>query len=88
MSEPTSISSGIASRYATAVFQLAKEDKKLKQLEADVDVLQRALNESPGLQSLISSPLYSRSEMENAIVAVAEAMKLQPYMSNTLALAT
>ena len=86
MSEPTSISSGIASRYATAVFQLAKENKKLKQLEADVDVLQRALNESPDLQSLISSPLYSRSEMENAIVAVAEAMKLQPYMSNTLAL--
>ena len=86
MSEPTSISSGIASRYATAVFQLAKEDKKLKQLEADVDVLQRVVNESPDLQSLISSPLYSRSEMGKAIVDVAEAMKLQANMANTLAL--
>jgi F-type H+-transporting ATPase subunit delta len=86
LSEPTSISSGIASRYATAVFQLAKEDKKLKLLEADVDVLQRALNKSPDLKSLISSPLYSRSEMGKAIEAVADAMKLQRNMSNTLAL--
>ena len=35
MSEPASISSGIAARYATALFELAKEDKALKALEAD-----------------------------------------------------
>ena len=32
MSEPASISSGIAARYATALFELAKEDKALKAL--------------------------------------------------------
>ncbi|MFQ3301908.1 MAG: F-type H+-transporting ATPase subunit delta, partial [Planktomarina sp.] len=46
MSESASISSGIASRYATAVFLLAKEDKKLKPLEADVDALDGALTGS------------------------------------------
>ena len=52
LSEPASISSGIASRYATAVFSLAKDDKKLKPLEADVDVLESALSESADLRAL------------------------------------
>ncbi|MDT2057882.1 MAG: F0F1 ATP synthase subunit delta [Planktomarina sp.] len=86
MSEPASISSGIASRYATAVFSLAKEDKKLKPLEADVDALDGALTGSADLRALVSSPVYSRAEMGQAISAVAKKMKLQPIMVNTLAL--
>ena len=86
LSEPASISSGIASRYATAVFSLAKEDKKLKPLEADVDALDGALTGSADLRALVSSPVYSRAEMGQAISAVAKKMKLQPIMVNTLAL--
>ena len=86
LSEPASISSGIASRYATAVFSLAKEDKKLKPLEADVDALDGALTGSADLRTLVSSPVYSRAEMGQAISAVAKKMKLQPIMVNTLAL--
>ncbi len=86
LSEPASISSGIASRYATAVFSLAKEDKKLKPLEADVDALDGALTGSADLRTLVSSPVYSRAEMGQAISAVAKKMKLQPVMVNTLAL--
>ena len=86
MSEPASISSGIASRYATAVFLLAKEDKKLKPLEADVDALGGALIRNADLRTLVSSPIYSRAEMGQAISAVAKKIKLQPMMVNTLAL--
>ena len=86
LSEPASISSGIASRYATAVFSLAKEDKKLKPLEADVDALDGALTGSADLRTLVLSPVYSRAEMGQAISAVAKKMKLQPIMVNTLAL--
>ena len=86
LSEPASISSGIASRYATAVFSLAKEDKKLKPLEADVDALDGALIGSADLRTLVSSPVYSRAEMGQAISAVAKKMKLQPIMVNALAL--
>ncbi len=86
LSEPASISSGIASRYATAVFSLAKEDKKLKPLEADVDALDGALIGSADLRTLVSSPVYSRAEMGQAISAVAKKMKLQPIMVNTLEL--
>ena len=86
MSEPASISSGIASRYATAVFSLAKDDKKLKPLEADVDALESALSESAELRALVTSPVYTRVEMGQAIIAVAQKMKLQPMMVNTLSL--
>ena len=37
MSEPASISTGIAARYATAVFELAKDSKSLSSLEQDVE---------------------------------------------------
>jgi len=86
LSEPASISSGIASRYATAVFSLAKDDKKLKPLEADVDALESALAESAELRALVTSPVYTRAEMAQAITAVAQKMKLQPMMVNTLSL--
>jgi F-type H+-transporting ATPase subunit delta len=86
LSEPASISSGIAIRYATAVFELAKQEKKLKQLEKDVDELDDALTKSSELRSLVTSPLYTRSEVGQAIEALARSMKLQPAMVNTLAL--
>ncbi|PTX57003.1 ATP synthase F1 subcomplex delta subunit [Litoreibacter ponti] len=86
MSEPVSISQGIAARYATAVFELSKEDKKLKQLEADVDTLDAALKDSADFRDLISSPLYSREQQAGAIEAIADKMKLTPTIANTLSL--
>ncbi|MDJ1009029.1 MAG: F0F1 ATP synthase subunit delta [Paracoccaceae bacterium] len=86
MSEPQSISTGIAARYATALFELAKDDKGLDALEADTDGLGAALSDSEDLSAFISSPVYSREEQENAIAAVAEAMKLGPMVVNTLRL--
>lgn len=86
MSEPASISSGIATRYATAVFELSKDANGLKGLESDINALTAALEGSADLRDLISSPLYSRDQQNGAIVAVAEAMKLSTTMTNTLAL--
>ena len=86
MSEPASISSGIAARYATALFELAKEDKGLKALEADADALAAALAASPDLAAMIASPVISRDEQGAAIAAIAQKMKLSPLTANTLAL--
>ncbi len=86
MSEPASISAGIAARYATAVFDLVKEAKGLKALEADVTALGEALKASADLRALISSPIYSRDEQIRAIGAVASKMKLSPILTNTLGL--
>ena len=86
VSEPVSISTGIAARYATAVFELAKEGKKLKVLETDVDALDAALTESADFRDLIASPLYSRDVQGQAIAAIAKKMKLSPVVTNTLKL--
>ncbi len=86
MSEPASISSGIAARYATAVFELAKDQKKLKAVEGDLASLEAALSESADFRNLLSSPVYSRDEQGAAISALAQKMNLSPLMSNTLSL--
>ena len=86
MSEPASISSGIAKRYATAVFDLSKDAKGLKALETDIDAMSAALDSSEDLRNLISSPLYSRDEQGAAIAGVAKKMKLSKTMANTMAL--
>jgi F-type H+-transporting ATPase subunit delta len=86
VSEPASISSGIASRYATALFGLAKEEKALKALEADATALEAALAASPQLGEVISSPITSRTEQAGAIAAIAAKMGVSPLMANTLAL--
>nr|WP_238939570.1 F0F1 ATP synthase subunit delta [Marivita cryptomonadis] len=86
VSESASISSGIADRYATAVFDLAKEGKELDKLEANLDDLSAALASSPELTDLIHSPVYSRDAQSNAITAVAAKMGLTKTMQNVLAL--
>ncbi|SLN51943.1 ATP synthase subunit delta [Roseivivax jejudonensis] len=86
MSEPASISSGIAERYAAALFSLSKEEGALDTLERDVDDLAQALSDSDELSELIHSPVYSRDTQSAAIGAVAEKMGLSTPVRNTLAL--
>ena len=86
MSETAGISTGIAKRYATAVFDLANEGKAIKALESDVAALEVAMTESADLRTLLNSPLYSREEQGAAIAAVAKKMKLSDTTSNVLAL--
>jgi F-type H+-transporting ATPase subunit delta len=86
VSESASISSGIAARYATALFELAKESKGLKALEGDIDALDAALTSSADLKVLISSPVYTREDQARAISAIAVKMGISPLSANTLAL--
>lgn len=86
MSETASISSGVAGRYATAVFELAKDQKKLPAVEKDLDSLEAALEGSAEFNNLLTSPVYSRDEQGAAIAALAKKMKLSPIVGNTLGL--
>jgi F-type H+-transporting ATPase subunit delta len=86
VSEPASISAAIAGRYATAVFELARDAKGLKALETDVEALDAAIAGSADLRDLISSPIYSRDAQEKAIAALAAKMGLSAPVANGLAL--
>lgn len=86
MSEPISLSTGIASRYALAIFDLSRETGALAALEADVDALDTALTTSADLRTMIASPLYSRDEQGAAIGAIAKGLGLSQPFSNLMAL--
>lgn len=86
MSETASTSSGIASRYATAVFELAKEAKKLAAVETDVATLQAALDDSADFREMMSSPIYTRDQQVAAMGAIAAKMGLSEIVASTLGL--
>jgi len=86
VSEPASISSGIAKRYATAMFELAKESDSLVTLEADIDTLDTALADSADLRALLASPVYTRDEVTRAIAALADRMGLSQTVTGALGL--
>ena len=86
MSEQASTSKGIAKRYASALFGLAVDQDEIPTLEKNVSVLKQAIDESVDLNSLISSPIYSRDQQKSAITSIATKMDLSGVMINTLSL--
>lgn len=86
VSETASISTGIAQRYAQAVFELARDDRSLDALERDAGALEAALAESADLRRLIASPVYTRDEQGAALRALSAAMGLAPTTASTLGL--
>lgn len=78
--------SGLADRYATALFDLADENKSLDQVSDDLRQLRAMLSESAELRRLIRSPILSRLEQRRAIAAVAERSGFSPLTHSFLGL--
>jgi len=85
VSEPASISSGIADRYATAIFELARDAGSLDRLETNLDDLAAALDESADMRALVASPVLSRDVQAKAIAAIADKMELVTELRNGMA---
>lgn len=86
MSSSASLTSGVAGRYATALFEIAKDSGLLDRVETDLDSLSQALADSPELREAIASPIFTREDLDNAIAAVAGKMGLGAEVTNTLRL--
>jgi F-type H+-transporting ATPase subunit delta len=67
-----SIVSGMAGRYATALFELALDEHALDAVRADLDRFGALIDESPDLQRLIRSPVFTAEEQTRALSAVLE----------------
>ena len=80
------MTSGVAGRYATALFEIASEANGLDRLEGDIASLEAALEESPDLRHVIASPVFSRKEQGDAVMALASRMGLGSDFANTLGL--
>ncbi|HRO01890.1 MAG TPA: F0F1 ATP synthase subunit delta [Nitrobacter sp.] len=62
--------SGVSGRYATALFELAREDKSIDAVKADLDKFDAMLAESPELVRLVRSPVFSADTPSKALAAV------------------
>ena len=86
VSEPASISTGIAERYAQAVFDLSRDAGDLGKLEADVTALDDAVKASSDLRDVLVSPMITREDQGGALTALADKMGLGDVLANTLRL--
>jgi F-type H+-transporting ATPase subunit delta len=80
------IVSGVAGRYATALFELALEEKALEQVEADVTRFGEALDAVEDMQRLVKSPVFSAEEQGRALAAILDELKIEGLTKNFLLL--
>ena len=64
--------SGMAGRYATALFELALEEHVLDSVKADLDRFDALISESSDLQRLVRSPVFTAEQQTKALSAVLE----------------
>jgi len=82
----TSGVSGLGERYATALYELADEQKTLDAVAGDLRTLRGMIDESADLRRLIRSPVLTRTEQGKAIAALAERAGFQRLVANILGL--
>jgi F-type H+-transporting ATPase subunit delta len=64
------IISGMAGRYATALFELALDNKAVDAVKADLDRFDALVDESADLARLVRSPVFGADEQARALTAV------------------
>ena len=60
----------MAGRYATALFELAREGNAIDAVKADLERFEALIAESPDLLRLVRSPVFSADEQRQALAAV------------------
>jgi F-type H+-transporting ATPase subunit delta len=78
------IQASLAGRYATALFELARDGQAIDAVEKSLSGVAKAIGESADLKALTSSPVLTRADGTKAIAAVAKSMKLDPLTTKTL----
>jgi F-type H+-transporting ATPase subunit delta len=78
------IRASLAGRYASALFDLARDERKIESVGKSLDALHQALGESMEFEELVTSPLVSRSEAGKAFAALAPKLQLDPITTSFL----
>ncbi|NIJ22384.1 F-type H+-transporting ATPase subunit delta [Sphingomonas naasensis] len=78
------IQASLSGRYATALFELARDSKALPKVESSLATVRQALDESADFKALTTSPLIGRTDAAKAVAATAAALKLDQTTSNFL----
>lgn len=77
---------GVAARYALALFELADEQRKLDQVADDLRSLDSMIAENDDLQRLVRNPVVSRAESGRALAALLESAGADQLTRNFIGL--
>src|SRR3954454_24827906 len=72
------IRASLAGRYASALFDLARDQRQIESVGKSLDALSQALLDSKDFAELIASPLVSRDEAGKAFASLAPQLNLDP----------
>jgi F-type H+-transporting ATPase subunit delta len=88
MADQDPITSGMAGRYATALFELALEQRAVDAVRADLERFDALISESDDLNRLVRSPVFGADEQTRALSAVLEKAGIGGLAANFLKLVT
>ena len=78
------IRASLAGRYASALFDLARDQRQIEAVGRSLDALGQTLLDSKDFNELIASPLVSRVEAGKAFAALAPQLGVDPLTANFL----
>ena len=78
------IRASLAGRYASALFDLARDQRQIESVGRSLEALSQALVDSKDFAELVESPLVSREEAAKAFAAIAPQLNVDPVTTNFL----
>ncbi len=78
------IQASLSGRYATALFDLARDNAQLSAVEASMTAIGQTLRESADFRELTRSPLVGRDAAGRAVAAIAPMLGLDPLSTRFL----
>jgi F-type H+-transporting ATPase subunit delta len=79
------IRASLAGRYASALFDLARDERQIDAVGRSLDSLNQALADSRDFSELVASPMVSRGDAGKAFAALAPQLGLDPITTNFVA---
>src|SRR5271157_1799629 len=78
--------SGVAGRYASALFSLAQDDRQTEAVAQSLSKLDALIAESPDLERLVRSPVFSASDQLKALDAILARANIDGVAANFIRL--
>src|SRR5260370_22957198 len=78
----------MAGRCASGLFELARDQKAVDAVKADLDRFDALLGESPDLMRLVRSPVFSAEQQAKALVAVLDLLQVSELTARFLGVVT
>jgi len=82
------IISGMAGRYGNALFELARDEKAIDAVKADLDHFDAMIAGSPDLTRLVRSPVFGADEQLKALQAILDKAGIKGLAANFLRVVT